>query len=276
MSNDSVTPAVLADWASACGGRFMHLSEVSSTSDYLRSHWPAQHRAGAVWSICVADRQTAGRGRQGHVWHSASGAGLWCSLAAPVSPWAEADAADGRAQPPLSLVLAAALIDILRAEGFPVQLKWPNDLWLADRKVGGLLIEQLGASPDRYWLVGIGLNWRAPADLPRDKTGGRVDAGGVFEGDALSRDTAAYREALTAQLCRRAIDTIHAPTRWLDWMERANRYSALSGRWVQIWREGIPESKGRVDRIEPDGVLILMTDAGEIRVGGAASVRLLF
>lgn len=278
MQRDVGTPLSWVEWVASQNARFIHLTEVTSTSDYLRSHWPEQQRAGAAWSICLADRQTAGRGRQGHAWHSAAGAGLWCSLAVPVAPWVEGDG-DGSPVPPLSLVLVAALIDVLRVMGFPVQLKWPNDLWLNDRKVGGLLVEQLGSARNRYWLVGFGLNWRAPIDLTRDKTGGVVDAAGLF--DALSSsvdmpfDTPVLRNDLTDRLCRRVLDTIQSPSRWPDWMSRANIHSALSGRQVQVWLEGVPQSSGRVDRIDPDGTLILMTDAGVIRVGGAASVRLL-
>ena len=275
------TGMTLADWAAEQGGRFIRLNEVTSTSDYLRTHWPEQQREGAPWSICQADRQSAGRGRQGHAWHSAAGAGLWCSLAVPVVPWGDEAGAPmtNALPPPLSLVLAAALIDVLRADGFPVQLKWPNDLWLADRKIGGLLIEQLGSSRSRYWLVGFGINWQAPVDLPRDKTGGVVDAGGLFDGSPsmidLPPDTSDLRGGLTYRLCRRALDTIKAPGQWLGWMNRANAFSALAGRDVQVWLDGIPQSRGRVAGIEPDGRMILMTGDGAIRVGGAASVRLL-
>jgi BirA family biotin operon repressor/biotin-[acetyl-CoA-carboxylase] ligase len=275
------TGMALADWAAEQGGRFIHLNEVTSTSDYLRTHWPELQREGVSWSICLADRQTAGRGRQGHAWHSAAGAGLWCSLAVPVAPWVDGGGSPmtNALAPPLSLVLAAALIDVLRMAGFPVQLKWPNDLWLADRKIGGLLIEQLGSARNRYWLVGFGINWQAPLDLPRDKIGGVVDAGGLFDRSSLMidvpSDTSGLRDGLTYGLCRRALDTIQSPSLWSGWMNQANTFSALTGRDVQVWLDGIPQSRGRVTGIEPDGTMILMTDDGSIRVGGAASVRLL-
>ena len=63
------------------------LPSIDSTSEYLRAHWPAQAAAGASWSICVAETQTAGRGRHGHHWCSEPGAGLWFSCAVPVVPW---------------------------------------------------------------------------------------------------------------------------------------------------------------------------------------------
>lgn len=266
----------LMAWADAQGGRVVSLAEVDSTSDYLRAYWPTFQRDGAAWAVCLADRQTAGRGRQGHAWLSAPGAGLWCSLAVPVAH--RADMA-GDATPPLSLVLAAALIDVLRDAGFPVMLKWPNDLWLSERKVGGLLIEQLGVSRARYWLAGIGINWQAPAALPPDKTGGSVEAAGLFDAlpamGVLPNDSTDLRAELTDRLCRRALETIRAPDCWSDWMCRADTYSVLSGRRVQVWQDGSPQSSGLAERIEPDGTLMINTDAGATRVGGSASVRLL-
>lgn len=266
----------LVAWANTQGGRIVSLTEVDSTSDYLRAHWPTLQRDGAAWAVCVADRQTAGRGRQGHAWLSAAGAGLWCSLAVPVVSWA---GTDGAAMPPLSLVLAAALIDVLRDTGFPMMLKWPNDLWLSEQKVGGLLIEQLGGSRARYWLAGIGINWQAPDALPPDKTGGTIRAAGLF--DALPamgvppNDSTALRAELTDRLCRRALETVRAPDCWPEWMRRADAYSVLSGRRVQVWQDGAPQSSGLAGRIEPDGTLTINTDAGAVRVGGSASVRLL-
>lgn len=243
------------------------LSSVDSTSDYLRTHWPRQAEAGASWSVCVAETQTAGRGRHGHHWQSEPGAGLWFSCAVPVVPWT-ADVV-----PPLSLVVASELIRVLNAVGFDIGLKWPNDLWHRDRKVGGLLVEQMGAGQSRYWLIGVGINWLAPDQLPQDKTGVVPSVAGLFdEGELASID----REALAEQLILVTIHAARHPETWSESMRRANQWNALSGRRVQLWQAGEAGESGLAGDIQLDGELGIVTDAGQHRmIGGSASVRLI-
>ena len=87
---------------------------------------------GRLLQLVVAESQTQGRGRNGRVWQSAVGASLTFSLGLPFAP------ADWSG---LSLAVGVALADAIEplAEGqVPrLQLKWPNDLWLADRPVAG-------------------------------------------------------------------------------------------------------------------------------------------
>ncbi len=243
------------------------LPSVDSTSDYLRAQWPAQAAAGALWSICVAETQTAGRGRHGHRWQSEPGAGLWFSCAVPVVPCM------AEVVPPLSLVVASELIRVLNAVGFDIRLKWPNDLWRHDRKVGGLLVEQMGSGSSRYWLIGVGINWLAPEQLPQDKTGVVPAVTGLFEEGELA---AIDREALAEQLIMVAIHAARHPKTWPEAMRRANQWNALAGRRVQLWQAGEAGETGLAGDIQLDGGLGFVTDAGQVRpIGGSASVRLI-
>lgn len=108
--------------------------------------------------LLVAEAQTAGRGRQGRHWHSVPGDALTFSLALPYAP------ADWSG---LSLAIGVALADAIEplADGAAprLQLKWPNDLWLADgpgrwRKLGGILVETLPLGGGRGLVAGVGLN----------------------------------------------------------------------------------------------------------------------
>lgn len=107
-------------------------------------------------TLVLADRQTAGRGRQGRRWESPPAAGIWLTLIERPR--------DIRALDVLSLrcgLRAARALDALA--GSTVQLKWPNDLYLRARKLAGILIETRwrGGAPD--WVaVGFGLNILAP------------------------------------------------------------------------------------------------------------------
>ncbi len=258
----------LATFSRSAGGVAIVLDRVDSTSDYLRRNWPAQAAGGAAWSVCVAKAQTAGRGRHGHVWHSAAGAGLWFSLAMPVAPIVGAR----EAQPPLSLVLAVEIIQCLRRYGFPILLKWPNDLWLRDAKVGGLLIEQLGRLDSRYWLVGVGLNWQTPSEALADKTGAmRAATGLTTEIDAKE----GWREPLSMALIAATVACIQSPQTWAAKMAEIKPLNALFGRKIQVWDANHLHNQGTACDILPNGTLILITDEGEVYpIDGAYSVRL--
>jgi BirA family transcriptional regulator, biotin operon repressor / biotin---[acetyl-CoA-carboxylase] ligase len=108
--------------------------------------------------LLVAQRQSAGRGRLGRVWLSGEGGGslpsLTFSLGLSLAP------ADWSG---LSLVVGVSLAESLHPR---IQLKWPNDLWLAGRKLAGVLIETAsfgeGSTAQRYAVIGIGINIDVP------------------------------------------------------------------------------------------------------------------
>ena len=106
--------------------------------------------------LLVAEHQNAGRGRLGRQWQSQAGASLTFSLGLPLQPanWSG-----------LSLAVGVSLAESLEpANGKPptLQLKWPNDLWLGQRKLGGILVETANWGDQRYVVIGVGLNVTAP------------------------------------------------------------------------------------------------------------------
>ncbi|HWS15327.1 MAG TPA: biotin--[acetyl-CoA-carboxylase] ligase, partial [Candidatus Methylomirabilis sp.] len=112
-------------------------------------------------TVVVADAQTAGRGRMGRRWESPPGKNLYVSmLLRPPVPTVEA--------PQLSLVTGVALADAVEAMGVSASLKWPNDLYLGERKAAGILAE-MASDPDgvRHVVIGVGLNVNMEeADFP--------------------------------------------------------------------------------------------------------------
>lgn len=112
--------------------------------------------------VILAEEQTAGRGRRGRTWWGARGKSLLFSLLLRPQ-WS-----------PNQIGLLCGTSGIAVAEvlssytSVPVQTKWPNDLTLEGRKLGGILIEgSLPASSLEWAVVGIGLNWKtAPDDFP--------------------------------------------------------------------------------------------------------------
>ncbi len=144
-----------------------HVVETGSTnSDLLARVHAAAGAGGATFAPCllVAERQTAGRGRHGRVWHAAPGASLTFSVAWPLT---RADLSG------LSLAVGVALAVALEPAGGPTRigLKWPNDLWLVDdwsaaarrrgRKLAGVLIETAPFRRGRVAVIGVGINVRA-------------------------------------------------------------------------------------------------------------------
>jgi BirA family biotin operon repressor/biotin-[acetyl-CoA-carboxylase] ligase len=114
-------------------------------------------------SVFLAEEQTAGRGRGAHSWQSARSAGIYCSvILRPAGPPSEV----------LVLVLAAGLAVRAAIEQVDtrvsVDLKWPNDVLIAGRKVCGILTEMNAeATRVRYIVVGIGINVNQP-NFPKD------------------------------------------------------------------------------------------------------------
>lgn len=136
--------------------RVVVFEEVGSTLDVA-------HRLGeegaASGTLVIADAQTAGRGRMGRSWRSEPGAGLWLTLL-------ERPAEDtlGVLALRLALALAPALEPFAPA---PIRLKWPNDLFIGDRKLAGVLVEARWHGSRLDWLaVGVGINVRAPRAFP--------------------------------------------------------------------------------------------------------------
>ncbi len=135
------------------------LPEIDSTNAELMR----RARAGQLEPVLlVAEHQTAGRGRLGRAWHSdaaqpgphadpqAQGS-LTFSLGVPlaVREWSG-----------LSLAVGVSLAQAIHPH---LQLKWPNDLWLAGRKLGGILIETAQVGAQRYAVVGVGVNIAPPS-----------------------------------------------------------------------------------------------------------------
>jgi BirA family transcriptional regulator, biotin operon repressor / biotin---[acetyl-CoA-carboxylase] ligase len=126
---------------------------LSSTNEKL-SQLVSEHQA-APGTIVIADRQTAGRGQRGKTWNSEPG-GLYLSLA--IAP----DLAAINIHQ-LTLGIAWGIADRLRQIGLPVTIKWPNDLILSNRKLGGILTQtRISGEKIQDAIVGVGINYANP------------------------------------------------------------------------------------------------------------------
>ena len=138
--------------------------------------------------LLVAKRQTAGRGRLGRQWHSDLDKtdSLTFSIGMVLAPqdWSG-----------LSLAVGLSIAQSLHPA---IGLKWPNDLWFAQRKLGGILIETATAGALRYAVIGVGLNIRIPPlnDLRTSPAGVEEVLPGTASPDALLHIAPALIQAL--------------------------------------------------------------------------------
>ena len=131
------------------GGNITVLPVIDSTNQYLMDRI-SQLESG---DACVAEYQQAGRGRRGRKWFSPFGANLYLSMFWRLEQGPAA--AIG-----LSLVIGIVMAEVLRDLGADkVRVKWPNDLYLLDRKLAGILVELTGKTGDAAQIViGAGIN----------------------------------------------------------------------------------------------------------------------
>lgn len=203
--------------------------------------------------LVVADVQTAGRGRRGRAWHSASGAGIYASLVLRGE----------RALPSPTLLVAAAALGIAEgieaATGLEVGIKWPNDLWIQGRKAAGILVEARGYAPAApAVVVGFGINVNhTSADLPPElaasATSLALAAGRAFDRGAVLR---AVLEALEPR-----VDAVLAGGAAPDLAEAYRARSVVLGRRVELTDEG-RSLAGTVADLSPTDGLVLRTDDG--------------
>ncbi len=218
----------------------------SSNSELMR-----RTRAGRYEpTLLVAERQTAGRGRRGRVWESQPDDSLTFSLSLPMAPkdWSG-----------LSLAVGLSLAESLHPT---VGLKSPNDLWMQERKLGGILVEAASMGGRSQVVIGVGLNIR-----PRPA-------------DGLNTPPAALTECLPYMTASAALTQIAAPliqtllafekTGFAPLQTRFEARDVLKGRRVHT-SDGL---HGTSLGVSASGALRLQTDAGVVDIHSSeVSVR---
>lgn len=251
-------PAIRGELSTAATGLLDRLAlcqRVDSTNTRVAACRDGSTRA------CLAEQQTAGRGRAGRPWVSPFAANLYLSvghdLAAPRAPVAA-----------LSLAVGVALAHWLAGLGVAgIGLKWPNDLWIGERKVGGILTEARSeAGGCARLVVGVGLN----VAMPR-AAGRTIDQPWTRLADHLPTPMA--RSALAGGALDAVLGALAGferdgfepyAARWAD-------YDRLAGRTVSVGGDAQP-IVGRALGIAPDGGLRVAID-GRCRTVYAGDVR---
>ncbi|SDT11964.1 BirA family transcriptional regulator, biotin operon repressor / biotin-[acetyl-CoA-carboxylase] ligase [Halopseudomonas litoralis] len=213
---------------------------------------------------CIAEQQSAGKGRRGRDWVSPYGQNIYLSLALPFSGGAQR--LEG-----LSLLVGLVLVETLEAGGFSgCALKWPNDVLLDGRKLAGILIEIAGdLTSDCVAVIGVGVNvLMNDADAAIDQ---------AWTSLLLSRQGGTLnRNLLIAEFIRRLLSAVEAfrAEGFAPYVNAWERRDAWRGLPVCV-RSGTTSIEGVELGVDARGALRLGTVDGEVLLnGGEVSLRL--
>jgi len=224
-------------------------ARIGSTSDRARE---LVEEGRPLPAIVLADRQLAGRGRQGRKWASDTARGLWFTMARTGSGNAVSTL-------PLRTGLAVARALDAAAPGIRTEVKWPNDVMLAGRKVGGILCEHVRGAV----LVGVGINLNQPPE--------ELPPGLVPPATSLLLHTG--RPARRARVLQRLADELvavwraSAPGIPADDLEELDARSALRGRRLSV-SGVVRHSSGPPRKVEA-----LSATGGAVLADGALAIR---
>jgi BirA family biotin operon repressor/biotin-[acetyl-CoA-carboxylase] ligase len=231
-------------------GPTIHHELTESTNDVARE---LAAEGAASGTVVTADEQTAGRGRTGRKWSAPPGSALLCSaILRPLEAHHSL----------LPLAVPLAVCDAAEALA-PVecQVKWPNDVWLDERKLAGVLIE--ARFPD-WAVIGVGLNLSIPDDeFPGDL---RWPATSLGHGVGADAALAALRDAYEKWFAAPPEEVVAA-------FEARDVLRGREVAWEGVGGSGT-QGEGLCEGIDDRGNLVVLTDAGERLSLGAGEVSL--
>ncbi len=231
--------------------------------------WLVERARGGDITPCllVAQTQTAGRGRLGRSWSSsARGASLTFSLALPYAP-RHADGWQG-----LSLAVGVALAEALDVgTGTPLlQIKWPNDVWLAQgpgrgRKLAGILIETVVVRAQRVAVIGVGVNVLNEVAEQHAADTGIAAWEAIQPAASAPKALAAIAPALVAAL------QDFERSGFADFEQRFAKRDLLRGQCVSTTLAAVPQ--GIAEGVDSRGALLVRAQGVHALTSGDVSVR---
>lgn len=233
--------------------------QISSTNTYLMQYADNGASQGAV---CLAEYQSAGKGRRGRQWVSPFGANIYLSL---LWRYQSGPAAVSG----LSLAAGVAVLRVLRRFGVEeAGLKWPNDIYWRDKKLGGILIEVSGETEGPCTVVaGIGLNLFLPQQQAQAITQPWTDLATVLN------ERMPPRNILAAALINELLPVMASfdATGIARYLPEWRSYDCMRGKAVSLFignecRDGI------VAGIDDNGLLLLQQPDGRVRAFASGEV----
>jgi BirA family biotin operon repressor/biotin-[acetyl-CoA-carboxylase] ligase len=238
--------------ATASLGRYLLYREVLRSTMDLAAR---EAREGAPHgTLVLAEEQTAGRGRRGRSFYSPAGQNLYFTLVlrCPVEVHRR-----------LPLIVPLAVCTAIQAEAPTARIKWPNDIWIGDRKVAGMLIDAELSPSGAVALPGIGINVNAdPTVIPELRD--------IATSLARELGRPVEREALLARTCNALEALLGATAGHIVREYRA--HSSTLGRGVLVSPVGSEPFEGTAIAIQDDGSLAVRLADGSLETVTAADV----
>jgi BirA family biotin operon repressor/biotin-[acetyl-CoA-carboxylase] ligase len=256
LSEESIV-SFLSEPAQALASRLEIHDELDSTNSHLT------RQAGAGGAVCLAEFQSAGRGRVGRIWLSPFGGNICLSVS-----WHFDDHAVISG---LSLAVGVAVVRALGQAGVAgIGLKWPNDILWCGRKLGGILLEVSGEAHGRHAVViGIGLN------LYISPGGGQAIDQAWTDLTQITGGVLPSRNRLIALVLNELLPMLsdYGQVGLRALLDEWRSYHCLDGEPVTL-HQGERRIRGRVAGVNDAGLLLLDCEDGERRQFASGDVRL--
>lgn len=228
-----------------------------------------EHKSGRLPlpALVVSDRQSQGVGRGGNAWWSPDG----CLMFSIVLPRSDIEREAGQLPLLIGVSVAHAVASMTR---LPVRVKWPNDVYLDDRKLCGILIESSAQyEPERSdaYIIGIGIN--AAVDFRQAPEALRATAISLHEGVAEGLRESATPESLLVVVLQQWIANRQAWTEDADWLAKHwPPCDWLAGKCVEVTQPG-QSLQGIARGIDDDGGLLVEDRFGRTIIVRSGTVR---
>jgi len=228
--------------------------QMDSTNRYLSELAHTHPEESGV--ICVAEQQTAGRGRRGRPWVSPFARNIYMSLL-----WRFEEGPAGLSG--LSLAIGVAVVRALKQQGVEeVGLKWPNDIYWQNKKLGGILLEVSGESAGPCSaVIGVGLNVNMSQDEAEAIDQEWIDVQGI-----IGKERVFSRGQLLASMITTLLEVTANYTQdcFSAYVDEWRKYDCMQGRKVDVFI-GNKTVTGHIRGIDDDGLLLLEIETGEIK-----------
>lgn len=233
--------------------------QIDSTNSHLVALTHEIPEASGV--VCLAEQQTSGKGRRGRQWVSPFGSNIYCSIL-----WRFQEGPGSLSG--LSLAVGVAVMRALKAHHIDgVGLKWPNDIYWQQKKLGGILVEVSGeTSGPCSAVIGLGLNLYI---AEQDASGIEQDWVDInhIQGHQVSRHQLLV--TLIEQLL--AVIAGYSAQSFAQYRDEWRQYDCMQGQQVSLFM-GSQQIDGTVQGINEEGLLMLQTDGGKVQCYASGEV----
>lgn len=228
--------------------------QIDSTNRYLNTL--THNKPESTGIICLAEQQTAGKGRRGRQWVSPFASNIYLSV---LWQFQEGPASLSG----LSLAIGVAVVKALHRQGIHgAGLKWPNDIYCQQKKLGGILIEVSGeANGPCSAVIGLGLNLDMPLSKASDIEQDWIDIKQII-GDTKKISRNKLLTCLIEEII--SVTTEYTQQSFAYYRDEWRQYDCMQGKRVNLYM-GNKTIQGSVQGINNEGLLLLQTEEGQVQ-----------